>query len=423
MNAVTTQPSLEDELTAVLSGERLSDPWPVWDRARDEGALHRLPQSSRVVVTRYADVKTMMLDGTTYSNKFTTSGSRVAAIMKSLDPPVAEMLKESAEFESLMMSRTDDPLHARLRNVAHKFFTPKYLRALEPVVQGFIDDLLAEHAQGGGFDNKRVSQDLALRVMTHIIGAPQVDRFLVRDLSDRIALAIGSANPDVIRDAYLARQDFNAYIEDTVIAAYRRDPHSQELAAALMGASEDERLSEVEMMAMIANLLFGGLETTAVLLTGGLIEMLEQRSEWEKLLAEPAKTATAVEELLRWVSPAQWMTRIATRDLELGGEQISEGQTIIGGIACGNRDPRFFEDADKLNVGRKPRQHLGLGTGPHYCLGASLIRLEARLYFGTLLARYPGIEMAVRADELSYEGSNPILRAVAEMPVVTGAPA
>jgi cytochrome P450 len=408
---------IEDELVALFANERLSDPWPVWDRARTEAPVHILPGRSQVVITRYADVKAMLYDKTTYSNKFDSTGSRVDEILTSLDQETADMMRTVAEFTTLQMGKTDDPQHARVRNVAHRFFTPRYLRALEPTVQAFIDELLAtEVGENGVFDNTLVTRELALRVMTHVIGAPQVERHVICDLADRVAVAMDSSDPAVVRDNYYARQEFNAYIEDTIIGAYRSGSAPNELVAAVMDAGQDETLSTVETVALIANFLFGGYETTYALLTGGTIEMLEQRTEWEKLTADHELVPTAVEELLRWVSPAQFIPRIATRDHTLAGIHVPVGQTLIAGLAAGNRDPDFIADAGSLDISRKPRQHLGLGAGPHYCLGSALIRLEARLYFTTLAQRYPNLELATPASELSWQGTA-MMRAPASMPL------
>ena len=421
MTDASTMAPIAEEITALLEGRRMKDPWPVWTQAREEAPAHLLPARASIMITRYEDVRTMMFDTDLYSNAYTTSGTRVQRIMESLEPDVAEMFRQASAFEGLMMSRSDDPLHARLRAITHRFFTPKYVRDLEPVIQGFVDELLAEAAESGEpFDNKVLSQDFALRVMTHIIGTPQVERHLVRHLSDRIALALGSGDPDIIKDAYDAREEFNAYIEEHVIAAHRRDPGSNELAAAMQDASAGDTLSHTELVAMVANLLFGGLETTSSLLTSGLIELLEHRSEWERLVADPALTPGAVEELMRFTSPAQYMSRIARVDHTIGGVEVEQGQTMLGAIAAANRDPRMFEDPDRLDITRKIKQHLALAIGPHYCLGASLIRLEARVYFATLAQRHPGIELAVPVDELEWFRSNPILRAVNEMPMHLG---
>jgi len=413
--------SIEEELAALIEGQRLDDPWPIWREARESAAVHLLPGNGIAVVTRYADVRRMSLDAETYTKGYVTSGSRYEAVMRSLEPDVADMMRSAAEFEGLMIGRTGEPLHGRLRQVAHRYFTPAYVAALEPVIQGFIDDLLAtEIDEQGVFDAKDVARDLALRVMTEVVGAPQMERHVVRDLVHRLQAAIISSDPDVIRDAYAARQEFRAYVEHTIVDAYRRDPEANDLAAAMMDAEQEESLSAPELVAMVANLLTGGLETTTCLLTTGLIELLRERTEWEKLTADPGLAPTAVEELLRWVSPSQWSHRLAQRDTVVGGTAIPAGQTIVLAAAAANRDPDLLPNGDTLDIGRRPTRHLALGVGPRYCLGNALLRLEARLFFGTLAERHPGLELATDGDDLDWSDSNPILRSVARLPISVG---
>jgi cytochrome P450 len=171
---------------------------------------------------------------------------------------------------------------------------------------------------------------------------------------------------------------------------------------------------------MIALLLFAGHETTTTLLTSGLIELLRHRSEWERLCDDPELVPPAVEEVFRYASPAQWGNRVPRTEIDWDGYRIPEEQTIIVSIAAANRDPRAFDEPDRLAVTRPPRSnHLGLGFGKHYCLGASLLRREVQLAWGELVRRYPKLELAIGFDELEWSG-NPILRSVRELPIRLG---
>ena len=410
---------LEQEFAELLAGRLLPDPWPLWRRLREEHPVVRLGEV--VVATRFADVKEMMTRPERFSNRFFVSGSRADAIVASLPPDVATMWREMAAFDSMTMTRNDEPAHDRLRSISHRFFTPKYVRELEPAIQGFWDDILARAAQEGVYDHKYAGQDLALRVMAHVIGSPQVDRDYLAGLTARIARYLGSADAEIIRDAYGARKEFNTYIEDVIIGGYRRDPSSNELVATMMGAESDDNLSTQELCAMVSLLLFGGVETTAVLLSSGLVELLEHPDQWRATCEDPDLVSGAVEEMFRYVAPAQWVNRVAREDFEWEGVTIPEGQTLIGGVAAAHRDPTVFDDPDRFDIRRRVRQHLGLGLGPHYCLGASLIRLEAKVAFATLAQRFPDLEMTTSRAELDWSGSNPNMRTVRTLPIRLGA--
>jgi cytochrome P450 len=409
---------LEQEFTDLLAGRLLADPWPLWRRLREQHPVVRL--GDVVIATRFADVKEMMTRPERFSNRFFVSGSRADAIVASLPPDVARMWREMAAFDSKTMTRNDDPAHDRLRGISHRFFTPKYVGDLEPAIQHFWDDILARAAEEGVYDHKYAVQDLALRVMAHVIGSPQVDRDHLAGLTARIARYLGTADPEIIRDAYGARQEFNAYIEDVIIGGYRRDPSSNELVATMMDAESADNLSPQELCAMVSLLLFGGVETTAVLLSSGLVEVLDTPDQWRAMCDDPGLVPGAVEEMFRYIAPAQWVNRVAREDFELEGVEIPAGQTMIGGVAAAHRDPSVYDDPERFDIHRRIRQQIGLGLGPHYCLGASLIRLEARIAFTTLAQRFPDLQMTVPSGDLDWSGSNPILRTVREMPVRLG---
>jgi cytochrome P450 len=414
--------TLDQEVTALLRGKRLEDPWPIWARLREEAPVALIDDA--VIFSTYDDVRSMLNDAARFSSKFYITGSRADRIVSQLTDEGKALWREMSAFDGEIMTRTDGERHERLRRIAHRYFTPRRIRELSEAVQEFMDELVEQAAQQEVYDHKWLVQDLALRVMTHVIGAPQVDRDLVASYSAPIARWLGTTEEDVIRDARAARQRFNAYIEETIIAAHRRNPGSNELVEAMMEATDDDNLSPTELVAMVHVLLFGGLETTAVLLSSGLVELLQHRDQWELVCSDPDRwVGPAVEELLRYVAPAQWTNRVAAVDIDWhDGFHIATGQTVIGAVAPANRDPGTFERPDTLDITRGTKSHLGLGIGPHYCLGASLIREEARIAFDTLARRYPDLELAIDPADLDWSGSNPILRAVRELPVRLGPP-
>jgi cytochrome P450 len=408
--------TLEEDAAAIFRGERLEDPWPIWDRLREEAPV--LAVGPMWVVTRFEDAKTLIFDRDRYSQRLWVGGSRAEAMLAGFTPEGREIWHKLTDLEKNMMSRTDIEEHDRLRGIAHRYFMPRRIRELESVMQGFVDDLLTEaEASQGVYDFKRFSQDLPLRVMSHIIGSPQVDRHYILEATNRIGRAAGTDREDYVRDAYEARLAFNRYIDEVILDEHRRNPGSNELVATLMDSEADERMSPLEVTMMISVLLFGGIETTSVLLSNGLLELLRNRRQWELLCEDPSRAGAAVDELLRWVSPAQWVPRTTKTASEVGGVEIPAGQTVMAAVSAANRDPREFADAGMLDILAGARPHLALGFGAKFCLGSSILRTEARIALRSLAERYPDIELAADPEDLDWSVSNPLLRTMAELPV------
>jgi cytochrome P450 len=183
-------------------------------------------------------------------------------------------------------------------------------------------------------------------------------------------------------------------------------------------AHEGDRLADQELTAMFVILLFAGHETTTNLIGNGLVELMRHRDQWERLCADPSLVPAAVEELLRWVTPVQWLGRVATEPFELEGVQIEAGQTVFPILAAANRDPAAFRNPERLDISRPDaKNHLALGFGPHFCIGNALARLEGTVAFATLARRFPGLELA--DEHLGWRG-NAMLRGLEALPVRLG---
>jgi cytochrome P450 len=412
--------TLTEEVAAIFRGERLEDPWPIWDQLREDAPV--LEVGPMFVVSRFDESRALVSDREQYSQKLWITGSRADAIVASFTPEGAEIWRKMAAIDSNMMTRADNDEHDRLRAVAHRYFTPRRIRDLEAVLQQFVDDLLADAAKTEGpYDFKTFSQDLPLRAMCHIIGSPQVDRQYVLESTSRIGRYLGTDREDIVRDAYDARLAFNQYIEEAILDEHRRNPGTNEFVTTLMDSESEENLTPIEVIMMISIILFAGIETTSVLLSNGLVELMkDDRRQWELLCEDPSRAGAAVDELLRWVSPAQWVPRTTQQTVEIDGVEIPPGQTVMAAVAAANRDPREFEDADRLEILRGGRPHLAMGYGAKFCLGSSLLRAEARIGLQTLAERHPNLELAVDPAELDWSKSNPLLRTMSELPVNLG---
>jgi cytochrome P450 len=394
----------------------LADPWPLWEELRTVGPVHRV--GPRVLVSRYEDVKPILRTSELFSNGWATSGSQAQEIVARLSEGQRIAHLALAEFESKYVSRTDGEAHARLRGIAHRAFTPRRIADLTASIQRYTDELLDAMAEQPVADFiAGLSYQLPLMVIADMLGVPVSDRDLIHDWSARVGSNRAGTNPEVLLDAHEAMLEFRSYV-DEIIATHRRSAGSSALVASLLDASEGDRLADDELAAMFVVLLFAGHETTTNLLGTGLLELLRHPDQWGLLLDDPALVPSAVEELLRWVAPIQWLARVVTQDTELAGERICEGDTVVAVLACANRDPDVFDRPQQLDVMRPDsREHLSLGFGPHFCLGASLTRLEGTIVFETLRNRFP--EVALAGDTFDWRGSS-MFRGLAGLPVALG---
>jgi cytochrome P450 len=221
-----------------------------------------------------------------------------------------------------------------------------------------------------------------------------------------------------MRSQIEAVHEFRAYLS-AIVDAHREDPSSvSPLVASMLDAEQDERLSLDELVAMFANLSFAGHETTANLISIGIVELLLHNEQWRLLSDDPSLAAGATEELLRWVTPVQFIRRMVAEELEVAGEHAEAGQTVLLLLAGANRDPDVFADSESLDITRgDAREHLSFGFGPRYCLGVSLARMEGEIAFRRLAERHPRLQLA--DEPLEWHGAA-MLRRLKRVPVRLG---
>lgn len=333
-------------------------------------------------ITRYDDVVTVSMDPATFS-----SGRRGALI----DDPPADALPV---MRSLLINQ-DPPRHTKYRRLVSKGFTPAMVRRLEPHIRELAGRIIDRVAPLGRCDFVTdVAAELPLQVIVELMGVPVEDRHKVFDWSNRM---LGNADPEYagsIEEARRASLELYAYANE-LASRRKRDP-KDDLVSVLMRADVDgEALSQAEFDAFFMLLAVAGNETTRNAIAGGMLALIEHPEQRSRLLAAPDLLPTAVEEMLRWVSPVIHFRRTATRDVTLRGQRIHEGDKVVIYYASANRDEDYFPDGDRFDVGRIPNEHVAFGPGgPHFCLGANLARLEMRIIFEELLRRLPDMELA-----------------------------
>ena len=296
------------------------------------------------------------------------------------------------------MLSADRPDHTRLRALVSKAFTQRRVQALTPRIQEIADELIDGFAAVGSVDLiEAYAFPLPIIVICELLGVPTSDRDKFRRWSHAF---IGIADDE---SAYMqSLTEFVQYIGQMI--ANRRDQPQDDLISGLVHAEEaGERLSEQELYSMIALLIVAGHETTVNLIGNGMLSLLQHPDQAALLRRDPALIDGAIEELLRYAGPVEMATeRYAAEDVTLGGTFLPRGTNIIVILAAANRDPQSYDQANRLDVTRTGNHHAAFGYGIHYCLGAPLARLEARIAFNTLLARLPTMQLAVPAGELQY---------------------
>jgi cholest-4-en-3-one 26-monooxygenase len=303
------------------------------------------------------------------------------------------MVETDLRLMQQQLIHMDPPRHTQLRKLVSRGFTPRTIGRLEIHVRELAREIVDKIAEKGECDFvTEVAAELPLLVIAELLGVPREDRWKLFRWSNCL---IGAEDPDYgsPMDAQIAVMELFQYA--MALAEKRRhDPRDDITTTLIHGEVDGERLSTVEYNMFFFLLVIAGNETTRNAISGGMKALCEFPDERARLLSQPELFETAVDEMVRWVSPVMQFRRTATRDTELEGQRIAEGDKVVMYYGAANRDPRAFADPLRFDVARDPNPHLGFGFGLHFCLGASLARMEMRCMFEELLRRLPDLELA-----------------------------
>jgi cholest-4-en-3-one 26-monooxygenase len=344
---------------------------------------HREPDGPGFwALTKYDDIVAVSQDSATFSSWH--GGTNIP-----------DQTPDALAMIQTMMLNMDPPRHTIYRRLVATGFTPAMIRRMEPEVREITARIVDRVATRGSCDFVTdVAAELPLQVIVQMMGVPLEDRHTIFELSNRL---IGFDDPEyatTIEESRGAAAQLFMYGHE--LAAKRRQEPRDDLVSTLLRAEIDgEALSQADFDAFFLLILVAGNETTRNLISGGMHALIEHRVERERLLADPSLMPTAVEEMLRWVTPVMYFRRTATRDTEIRGQKIDEGEKVVMYYPSGNRDEDIFELPQVFDVGRTVNPHIAFGGGGHhFCLGASLARLEIKAMFEELLRRLPDIELA-----------------------------
>ncbi len=327
----------------------------------------------------------------------------------------------------------DEPRHGQLRKLVNRGFTPRMVGKLEIVFRELTTAAIDRIAQQGACDFvEAISAPMPLEIIAEMIGIEKKDRDRFKQWSDDMIRAEGNFDqPEVVAAAGKAFADYGAYLQD-VFEDRRRNPQD-DLVSILVGAHREGVLGQIEdpdaeevseeltgglasdeLLMFMVLLLVAGNETTRNAMSGGMSALIENPDQRELLVRDPALIKSAVEEIVRYVSPVLSFARTATVDTELRGVPIRAGQKVLMLYPSANRDPAVFDEPDRFRIDRSPNPHLGFGIGNHFCLGANLARMELRVVLEEVLRRLPDMEYADGPPRLDPSA---LVRSFVSMPV------
>ena len=367
------------------------DPYPVYRMLRDDAPVFWASMSNTWVLSRHEDVTGALLDHQRYSS--------INGVFPT--PPDVPFLESFLP----MMIMMDPPRHDALRGLVSKAFTPRRIAALEAGIDALAVSLaqgLVSNAGRGDFIEDFAGV-LPAMVIADLLGVPRQDRQQFRQWSSTLI----QSNParGEVADGLAAAAAVYGYFAD-FLAERRRAPRDDLMSALVAAEIDGQRLRDDELLGFCLLLLIAGHETTTNLLGNAAVVLAADRRSRRRLAADPALIGPAVEELLRYDSPVQGLSRVLTTDATLHATTMSRGDSVLLLFGSANRDERAFTDPDIFDIGRKPEHQVAFGRGIHFCLGAALARMEARIALRALLSRLP--EWSVDHAEAVRLQSGPI---------------
>ena len=374
-----------------------SDPYPLYRGLRDEAPLYHNTDLGCWALSRFADVQAAARDWQRFSS----------AEGNDLDDTFTMWRPGSPESQ-------DPPDHARLRDVVRRHFSPRAIGELELTVRLEIRTLLTSYLETGQADlAKELAFPLPFAVICELLGFPGADRRALADLF-QIMMERPEGATSVPATAWEARSHLRTYILDAV--AERRRHSSDDLLSTIVNAEQSSRIDREEIVGLSLIIFVAGVTTTTGLISNSLFALANHPDQRTRLARDPGQIADALEELLRFEPPIQWLTRVTSTEVAMHDQVIPAGERVILIFASANRDERYWERPDELDFSRSPVRHLAFGDGIHFCLGAPLARLEGRLALEAILQASPDYEIV---GPVEPRFATPSERGLSSLPVAS----
>ena len=390
----------------LLSPAYLADPYRYYRELREQDPVHWSARLNSWVLTRYEDVHAALNDPRL------KSGQRVQSYADALPQDSQTQLQPLYDQIGKWIGNMDPPDHPRLRRLVNTVFTARMVEHQRNNIEALVDQLLDQAAKLQTFDFvNRFAYSLPAIVIAEMLGVPTDERERFMRWSDDLTAYSGTAKAQWDAASQAARSAGELSVLFKQLADQRRaEPRDDLITRLVQVESEGDRLSEKELLGMCGFLIVAGHETTMGLLSDGLLALLRNPDQWQRLKDEPNLAPSAVEECLRYDSSIQHQTRVATEPFELHGRLIEADQRVMPFLGAANRDPHEFPDPDRFDITRSPNRHVAFGYGPHFCIGAPLARLEAQIAFAKLAERFPDIQLEQTEITWRYHTSqrNPV---------------
>jgi len=380
------------ELDALLtSSEIMEDPYPIYARLRNEAPIFWSEQWQAWVVSRYADVAASLKDQENLSNE-----NRQALLFDGLTENERNKLSTLRHyFAQKDVIGSDPPDHTRMRALVQKAFTPKTVASLEPHIGSLAEDMLKEAVEKGSFDFvTEVAHPLPVILIAEILGAPVEDRHLFKRWSADI-LAFQGTGRTTFERALVSQTSLLEMFDymNRLIDSRRSNPKDDIITTLALAEEGGKQFSRAELLSTCNTLLTAGHETTTNLI-GNLVHLLlAHPNQWRLIQRQATLSQTAIEEALRFEAPKQRNFRRIKKSHNFAGSLFEENQMVFQLIGAANRDPLKFDNANSFDITRQKNEHLSFGGGIHFCLGAPLARMEARIVLETLIALLPNCRL------------------------------
>ncbi|MBW4632296.1 MAG: cytochrome P450 [Iphinoe sp. HA4291-MV1] len=388
-----------------------ANPYPTYHRLRSEDPVHRYFVGGDWIVTRYADVKAVLKSGCVRTDDRPKSIQERNKYLQDKEKNLNTLAFTTSRFLFYM----NPPDHTRLRGLVGKGFSSVVVERMRPHIQEIVDELLDKVRHKGSMDIVAdLASPLSVNVISRLLGIPKEAQQQLHQWTNVLSRIL---DPLVSLEEYKAMNKATEEIQEylrTLIAEREKDPQADLISNLIAAKEQNDRLSQKELLA-ICTLLFGaGEETTGNTIGNGMLALLQHPNQIEQLKREPTKIQSAVEEIIRYDSAIQMLTRIATDNLEIGNRTIKAGEKIVLCLGAANRDPKQFPEPDELNINREQNQHVAFADSIHYCLGAALARVEAQIAINTLIQQFPDLKLA--SNKLEWKKSI-VIRGLKALPV------
>ena len=410
MPAFANQPTYD-----LFSPEAVANSYPLFKRMRSEDPVHYCESGGYWILTRYRDVEAAVRDERLSSN-------RTPLFINKLGSLDVKEIQNFLDLTSNMMVDTDPPEHTRLRKLANPGFTTRAIESWRSIIENTTDRLLDNVQNHGGMD---VVSDLSVplpgSIIPEIMGVPETDRGNLLEWARDIITFFAAAGESTIEMAELARKadkaaaQFSAVIRQ-LIEQRRRQPGT-DMISLLSVAYQEQGFNFEEVPSLCTQILNAGMLTTTDLIANGVNALLSHPDQLQKLKKNPTLINSAVEEIIRFDTSVPFMARIAKQDLTIGGKNITAGSVIVLGFGAANHDPEKFEEPEVFDITRTPNEHLGFGSGIHFCVGAVLARMELTICLSTLLRRLPNLGFDPDKQAIPTKYSILILKGFDSLPV------